>query len=87
MSDIAIRERTASFRHCCRCRHHRRRYCKNLGGIVLSFAMIDAQQIRNMMKVNTLFFGKRCLDSRKSGKFAMILYENMETESLIDVVF
>jgi hypothetical protein len=49
--------------------------------------MIDAQQIRNMMKVNTLFFGKRCLDSRKSGKFAMILYENMETESLIDVVF
>jgi hypothetical protein len=65
MSDIAIRERTASFRHCCRCRHHRRRYCKNLGGIVLSFAMIDAQQIRNMMKVNTLFFGKKVFGFEK----------------------
>ena len=49
--------------------------------------MIDAQQIRNMMKENKLFFGKRCLDSRKSGKFAMVLYKNVETESLIDVIF
>ena len=49
--------------------------------------MTDAQKIWNMMKVNTLFLGKRCMDLRKSGKFAMVLYENMETESLIDVVF